>query len=135
MNLCKISSIIAHKYIYAFGCPAAQKVGRMLDLLNSLDMNTKSGPADDILAWAAGLKPWQQDALRRLAIKGSLDAILAHHERAAIERALDQNRYNLTRTADQLEISRHALRYRMQRLQIQIGPDTESQPKDGTTRK
>jgi DNA-binding NtrC family response regulator len=67
--------------------------------------------------------------------QGSLDAILAHHERAAIERALEQNRYNLTRTADQLEISRHALRYRMQRLQIQSGPEAESQPKDSTARK
>ncbi len=57
------------------------------------------------------------------ASSGSLDAMLAHHEREVIERALAQNRYNLTRAADQLEISRHALRYRMQRLHIQ--PDAE----------
>ncbi|MCU0786911.1 MAG: sigma-54 dependent transcriptional regulator [Verrucomicrobia bacterium] len=54
---------------------------------------------------------------------GSLDAILALHEERVIRQALEQNRFNLTRTADQLEISRHALRYRMQRLQIQSGED------------
>ena len=67
-------------------------------------------------------------------LTGALDNILAHHERAAIERALEQNRYNLTRTADQLEISRHALRYRMQRLQIQAGSDTEVKQKDSSTK-
>jgi DNA-binding NtrC family response regulator len=59
-------------------------------------------------------------------LEGSLDEILAHHERHAIERALERNRFNLTRTAEQLEISRHALRYRMQRLEIQPGTDPES---------
>ncbi len=55
---------------------------------------------------------------------GSLDAILAHHERRVILQALEHNRYNLTRAADQLELSRHALRYRMQRLQLQGGEDS-----------
>jgi len=62
---------------------------------------------------------------------GSLDEILAHHERHAIERALQQSRFNLTRAADQLEISRHALRYRMQRLQIQPGGETDSEAEVG----
>jgi DNA-binding NtrC family response regulator len=66
------------------------------------------------------------------AISGSLEAILAHHERTAIQRALEQNRYNLTRAAEQLEISRHALRYRMQRLQIQTGSDTETHHREST---
>jgi len=62
---------------------------------------------------------------------GSLDSILALHEQRVIQQALEKNRFNLTRTADQLEISRHALRYRMQRLQIQPGedfPDADSLP-------
>ncbi|MCU0770992.1 MAG: sigma-54 dependent transcriptional regulator [Verrucomicrobia bacterium] len=59
---------------------------------------------------------------------GSLDAILAHHERQAIEQALARNRFSLTRAADQLEISRHALRYRMQRLRIQPGAEPEPEP-------
>lgn len=62
---------------------------------------------------------------------GALDAILAHHERHAIQRALEQNRFNLTRAADQLEISRHALRYRMQRLHIQPGAGGDAEPPPG----
>ena len=38
---------------------------------------------------------------------------------------LEQNHFSLTRTAEQLKISRHALRYRMQRLNISTGTDTE----------
>jgi len=56
---------------------------------------------------------------------GPLDSILAKHERRVIQRALEQNRFNLTRTALQLDLSRHALRYRMQRLQIQPGEETD----------
>ena len=36
---------------------------------------------------------------------------------------LEQNRFSLTRTAEQLKISRHALRYRMQRLNIATGAE------------
>lgn len=50
---------------------------------------------------------------------GSLDEILANFERTLITGLLEQYHYNLTRTAEQLRISRHALRYRMQRLNIQ----------------
>jgi sugar diacid utilization regulator len=38
---------------------------------------------------------------------------------------LEQNHFSLTRTAEQLKISRHALRYRMQRLNIAVGTDAE----------
>ena len=54
----------------------------------------------------------------------SLDEIMANFERDM--QTLDQNRYNLTRTADQLKISRHALRYRMQRLNISAGDEEET---------
>ena len=39
---------------------------------------------------------------------------------------LEQNHFSLTRTADQLRISRHALRYRMQRLNISAGIDEDT---------
>jgi DNA-binding NtrC family response regulator len=55
----------------------------------------------------------------------SLDEIMANFERDLINQTLDHNRYNLTRTADQLKISRHALRYRMQRLNISAGAEEE----------
>jgi DNA-binding NtrC family response regulator len=48
----------------------------------------------------------------------SLDELLAGYERDLINNTLDQNHYSLTKTAEHLKISRHALRYRMQRLNI-----------------
>ena len=47
-----------------------------------------------------------------------LDEILADFERSVIANRLENNRFSLSKTADQLKISRHALRYRMQRLNI-----------------
>jgi DNA-binding NtrC family response regulator len=48
----------------------------------------------------------------------SLDELLSGFERDLIAATLEQSRYSLTRTAERLKISRHALRYRMQRLNI-----------------
>ncbi len=48
----------------------------------------------------------------------SLDDIMADFERQLVSNTLEQNRYNLSKTAEQLKISRHALRYRMQRLNM-----------------
>ncbi len=59
------------------------------------------------------------------ATEGSLDERMAEMERSLITSILEQNRHNLSRTAEQLKISRHALRYRMQRLNISGGNDTE----------
>jgi DNA-binding NtrC family response regulator len=57
----------------------------------------------------------------------SLEDNLADYERGMINSALEQNRYNLTRTASQLKITRHALRYRMQRLNIATETETEEE--------
>jgi DNA-binding NtrC family response regulator len=48
----------------------------------------------------------------------SLDELLGGFERDLINATLDQNHHNLTKAAERLKISRHALRYRMQRLNI-----------------
>jgi len=48
----------------------------------------------------------------------SLDELLGGFERDLINATLEQNHFNLTKTAERLKISRHALRYRMQRLNI-----------------
>jgi DNA-binding NtrC family response regulator len=48
----------------------------------------------------------------------SLDEMVARLERELITGVLEQNHFNLTRTAERLKISRHALRYRMQRLNL-----------------
>jgi DNA-binding NtrC family response regulator len=62
----------------------------------------------------------------------SLDELLAGFERDLISATLEHSRYSLTRTAERLKISRHALRYRMQRLNIAPvtdgDEDTPAQP-------
>jgi DNA-binding NtrC family response regulator len=55
----------------------------------------------------------------------SLDEILANFERELITAMLEQNHFSLSKTAEQLKISRHALRYRMQRLNISAGEEEE----------
>jgi len=57
----------------------------------------------------------------------SIDELMSNFERELILQTLDQNRYNLTKTAEHLKISRHALRYRMTRLNIHVGPEAEEE--------
>jgi two-component system, NtrC family, response regulator AtoC len=55
----------------------------------------------------------------------SLDELLANFERDLINTMLERNNFSLTRTAEQLKLSRHALRYRMQRLSISTATDDD----------
>jgi DNA-binding NtrC family response regulator len=57
-----------------------------------------------------------------------LDALLADYERKVILAVLEQNQFNLGRAADRLQLSRHALRYRMQRLNVSPAAETETDP-------
>lgn len=63
----------------------------------------------------------------------SLDDLMGHYERELITSMLEQNHFSLTKTAEQLKLSRHALRYRMQRLNITTGleDDTSFLTKEG----
>ena len=54
----------------------------------------------------------------------SLDDAMSRLERELITRAMEQNNFNLTRTAEQLKLTRHALRYRMQRLKMDFSDNT-----------
>jgi DNA-binding NtrC family response regulator len=54
-----------------------------------------------------------------------LDEIVADFERDLITATLESSAHNLTKSADKLKISRHALRYRMQRLNL-IAADDEA---------
>jgi len=58
----------------------------------------------------------------------SLEEALFNFERDLILSRLEQNHFSLAKTADQLKITRHALRYRMQRLNVNIdaGPDEDT---------
>jgi len=48
----------------------------------------------------------------------TLDTALERIERELIQSALEQNNFSLTRAAERLKLSRHSLRYRMQRLNL-----------------
>jgi DNA-binding NtrC family response regulator len=63
----------------------------------------------------------QKTAPAQAAPDESLDDALARLERELINHALAQNDSSLTRTAEMLKLSRHSLRYRMQRLNMSTG--------------
>jgi DNA-binding NtrC family response regulator len=58
----------------------------------------------------------------------SLDEMMSDFEKDLITHVLEQNHYSLTKSAEQLKISRHALRYRMQRLNINTGTEADDEP-------
>jgi len=82
--------------------------------LPDFHLETRLRPSEDPAAPHAAPAPGQ-----------GLDEALNTFERELINRTLERNRFSLTRTADQLKISRHALRYRMQRLNINLDDDEE----------
>ncbi|PWU10938.1 MAG: response regulator [Verrucomicrobia bacterium] len=70
------------------------------------------------------LPDFQLEAQLRRSVPGkaigteSLDEMTANFERELILNLLEQHHFNLSKTAEQLKMSRHALRYRMERLNI-----------------
>jgi transcriptional regulator with PAS, ATPase and Fis domain len=63
----------------------------------------------------------QKTAPIQVAPDESLDDALARIERELITGAMEQNNFSLTRAAESLKLSRHSLRYRMQRLNMSTG--------------
>lgn len=62
----------------------------------------------------------------------SLDAALERLESEIINSTLEHNNFSLTRTADQLKMTRHSLRYRMQKLNMKIAGDSGDANPPGT---
>jgi DNA-binding NtrC family response regulator len=58
----------------------------------------------------------------------TLDDLVANFERDLINATLEQNHFSLTKTAERLKLSRHALRYRMQRLNLAPTEDDPPAP-------
>ncbi len=71
-----------------------------------------------------------KSAQPRLASQGSLEELMTAFERELVTSTLAQNRFNLNRSAEQLKITRHALRYRMHRLNISPVAEIEDEPAD-----
>ena len=60
----------------------------------------------------------QKDAPVAVALGESLDLAMERLERELIQNMLEQNNFSLTRVAERLKLTRHSLRYRMQRLNM-----------------
>ncbi len=73
----------------------------------------------------------RKDASLPILSSQSLDDYMSNYEREVILSCLEQNHFSLTKTAEQLKISRHALRYRMQRLNISAENTFEDEPGPG----
>ncbi|MHB8523723.1 MAG: sigma-54-dependent transcriptional regulator [Limisphaerales bacterium] len=57
-----------------------------------------------------------------------LDEMMSNYEREVVLTTLERNHFSLTKTAEQLKLSRHALRYRMQRLNLSADTSIEDDP-------
>jgi DNA-binding NtrC family response regulator len=57
----------------------------------------------------------------------SLDDLVTGFERQLIVDILERNGFNLGKSAEQLKISRHALRYRMQRLNLTLPGEADDE--------
>jgi DNA-binding NtrC family response regulator len=63
----------------------------------------------------------QKTAPTQLAPEESLDDALNRIERELISSAMEHGNFSLTRAAESLKLTRHSLRYRMQRLKMNVG--------------
>jgi DNA-binding NtrC family response regulator len=63
----------------------------------------------------------------------SLEDMVRQFERELVGQALELNHYNLAKTADQLKITRHALRYRINRLELEGPPGMTGDDAGGKT--
>ncbi len=124
-----------NKHVRGVSAPARQKLlsyhwpGNVRELRNAIERAIILETSPEIQP--ASLPDFQLEGRLRksegIAISGnqSLDELMADFERQVIISTLEQNRYNISKTAEQLKLSRHALRYRMQRLNI---TDSEEDP-------
>jgi len=76
----------------------------------------------------------QKAPLQLSAPDESLDDTLARLERELITRALEQHDFNLTRAAEDLKLTRHSLRYRMQRLNMNVGDNAAGEASETANR-
>jgi transcriptional regulator with PAS, ATPase and Fis domain len=126
-----------NKRVKSLSHPATRKLlghhwpGNVRELKNVIERALILEQTDEIQA--SSLPDFQLEAqLHRTAtpkITGSesLDDLVTTFERQLIGDMLERNGFNLAKTAEQLKISRHALRYRMQRLNLTLPGDSEEE--------
>ena len=124
----KLFAATMNKNVSAISRPARQKLlshgwpGNIRELRNAIERGLILETTREL---QAGSLPDFQIESRlqkshpiQVALDESLDDALARIERELITTALDQNSSSLTRAAERLKLTRHALRYRMQRLNM-----------------
>ena len=126
-----------NKHVKALSLPATRKLlshhwpGNVRELKNVVERALILEQNEEIQA--SSLPDFQVEAqLHKAAapkVSGneSLDELVTAFERQLINDMLERNGFNLGKTAEQLKISRHALRYRMQRLNLTLPGDAEDE--------
>jgi DNA-binding NtrC family response regulator len=136
----KIFRVMMNKNVNSFTPAARQKLlthrwpGNVRELRNVVERALILETAREIQP--ASLPDFQVEAQpaksapAQVAPEESLDDALARLERDLINHALVQNSLSLTHAAERLKLSRHSLRYRMQRLNMSTGEvaATEASP-------
>jgi DNA-binding NtrC family response regulator len=124
----KIFRAILNKHISSFAVAAQHKLqthrwpGNVRELRNAIeraliletDREIQPGSLPDFAVEAR----LQRGAAVAVAPDESLDLALERLERELIQNMLEQSNFNLTRASERLRLSRHSLRYRMQRLNM-----------------
>src|SRR6185503_4699634 len=135
MHFLRLFSAMMNKSIRTISPAAQDKLrahhwpGNVRELRNVMERAVILEPSEEIQS--TSLPMFQiETRLRKTELPSvpgnrAIDEVMSEFEKELILNSLEQNRYSLTRTAEQLKISRHALRYRMQRLNINTGPESE----------
>lgn len=138
--------VVMTKDLRSFTKAARQKLqshawpGNVRELRNVIERALIMEAGNDHEIHAASLPDFQFEAhlqkgtpLNSAPAGASLDERMAALERDLITGILAQNHFSIIRTAEQLKISRHALRYRMHRLNITVtegDEDTETMARE-----
>lgn len=124
----KLFQAIMNKNVEAISRAARQKLlshrwpGNIRELRNAMERGLILETTRELQA--ASLPDFQIEARLQknqtisVGLDESLDDAIGRIERELISAALDQNNSSLTRAAERLKLTRHALRYRMQRLNM-----------------
>ena len=128
-------SATMNKRVKSLALPAARKLsthhwpGNVRELKNVIERALILERTEEIQA--ASLPDFQveaqlhKSAAPKMTGSESLDDLVTTFERQLIGDMLERNGFNLGKTAEQLKISRHALRYRMQRLNLTLPGESD----------
>jgi DNA-binding NtrC family response regulator len=126
----KLFRATMNKNIYGFTPAAAQKLlaqrwsGNVREIRNVIERamileNSREIQPSSLPDFATEFQ-FNKTPTAAMASEETLDAALERLEREIIQDVLEKNSFNLTRSAERLKLTRHSLRYRMQRLNMKI---------------